>query len=311
MKKILPGWVMTLVLMIFSLGIGLLLPRFNLDNFFQPNPTPTVETINQPTLTPSETLLPATPLLSPTPTNTLRPAPTFEPPTATPAPSNTPLPTATQAILVNVNIPGIRGAETATPTTTPGCVKNPNWRLTYEVQFNDTLTVIAQKFSTNIYALAEGNCLADADILRTGQVLLVPGDALPVQPRYVCEPIVLLQPVNSESNIVETVLMPNEGNIVFNWRGPRTPRNLIRVMQPSGKVWEKMVEVRQNETVDLYKEFKEAGWHEIWIVPLDENFVQVCQEYGGWRFFKEKVAATETPTPTPFPTSSGAGFGSP
>lgn len=309
MKKLVPGWVLTLILMAFTLGIGLLLPRFELDNFFQQNLTPTVEIINEPTLTPSETLLPATPLMSPTPTRTLLPPPTFEPPTSTPAPSNTPTPTATQVILVNVEIPGIRGLDTATPTTTPGCVKNPDWRLTYEVQFNDTLTMIAQKFGTTVYELAQGNCLANANVLQTGQVLLIPGDAYPEVPRYECEPIILLQPVNSESNIVETVLMPNEGSVVFNWRGPRTPRNLIRVIQPSGKVWERMVEVRQNETVDLYKEFKEAGWHEIWIVPLDEYFVQVCQEYGGWRFFKEEAAATETPTHTPMPTGSSGGVG--
>jgi LysM repeat protein len=198
--------------------------------------------------------------------------------------------------VVEVNIPGIRGAESPTPTTTPGCAKNPAWKLVYEVRFNDTVSSIAAAFGTDAFTLAQGNCLADANLIREGQRLLVPGDAFPVTPEIVCEPIEALQPLNNTREI------PNEGRITFNWRGPRTPYTLLRVIQPSGAVWEETVELRQNQTVDTYEAFKEAGWHEWWVLPLNGGFQQACVEGGPFFFYKEEVAATPTPTLEPTPT---------
>ena len=79
----------------------------------------------------------------PSATNTLLPPPTFEPPTATPTPSPEPSVTPTAAIQVDVMIPGLHCAETPTPTSTPGCEPRADWKLTYTVQFDDTLSSIA------------------------------------------------------------------------------------------------------------------------------------------------------------------------
>jgi LysM repeat protein len=301
MKKLFPGWLMTVVLMLLSLTAGLLLSRVDLRQFLQNNPTPTPQVIAQEaTLTPTETLLPRTPLATLTPSKTLLPPPTFEPPTLTPPPSVTPTPTSTQPIVVEINVTGIRGAETATPVTTPGCQKNKDWKLEYTVKFGDTLSSIAAAFGTNVFALAQGNCLDDPNRLIEGQKVRVPGEAFPVVPAIVCEPIELLQPLNNTQQI------PNIGRLTFNWRGPRVPITLIRVEQPSGKMLERVVELRQNETFDLYEDFKEKGWHKIWILPMDSNYVQACKEGGPWQFYKDEVAPTPTPT---LDSSSGGGFG--
>jgi hypothetical protein len=295
MKKLFPGWLVTLVLMLLSLGIGLILPRLNLDNFLQ-DVTPTPQIINVTnTPVPTETLLPRTPLTTPTPANTLLPPPTFEPPTSTPAPSLTPSETATQPIIVEVNIPGIQGAESPTPSTTPGCQKNAQWRLVHEVKFNETLTVIAQIYGTDIYTLAQGNCLRDMNVLRQGQKLLVPGDAYPVTPEIICEPVEALQPLNN------TRMIPKDGPVTFNWRGPRTPYALLRIIQPDGQTFEKTVELRQNQTIDVF-DLKPAGLYEWWVLPLNGVYQQVCVESGPWYFFKEEAAPTDTPTPTITPT---------
>ncbi len=103
----------------------------------QGSATPTVNA------SPTETIPPYTPLPSLTPSQTLKPAPTFEPPTATVPPSATPSSTPSPTVVVNVSIPGLNGAETPTPSTTPGCEPRKDWKLTYTVQFDDTLSGIA------------------------------------------------------------------------------------------------------------------------------------------------------------------------
>src|SRR5687768_7552445 len=133
MKKLIPGWLVTLVLMAFALAIGLFLPRIDPIRQYLQDITPTVAggATSGPTLTPSETLLPRTPLSTPTrrataePTRELKPPPTFEPPTSTAPPSATPLPTATRQLLLVSTIEGLQGLSSATPAGTPGCTKNP------------------------------------------------------------------------------------------------------------------------------------------------------------------------------------------
>jgi hypothetical protein len=79
---------------------------------------------------------------------------------------------------------------------------------------------------------------------------------------------------------------PN-GQIVFTWRGPRAPRNLIRVYRPDGSIWERVVDLRQNEAVSLVTEFPQAGIYTWYVFPLDMGYRQIgCKEGGPWTFRK-------------------------
>ena len=304
MKKLIPGWLVTLVLMAFALSLGLFLPRIDPIRQYLQDTTPTSSgsATSGPSLTPSETLLPRTPLSTPTqrvtdePTKTLLPPPTFEPPTSTPPAAPTPLPTETQQLLEVSTIEGLQGLFTATAVGASGCAKNAQWRLSYKVQFNDTLTSIAKAFNTDIYTLSQGNCLKDANVLSDGQLLLVPGDSYPITPEFVCEPIYALQPLHG------TRAVEKEGKITFNWQGPRTPRTLIRVHLPSGGIWENVVELRQNDMADILQDFPEQGLFTWYIYPLNAGYQQICPEGGPWTFYKEEQSPTYTPTPTMTPT---------
>lgn len=246
------------------------------------------------------TIPPTTPLPSLTPSQTLKPPPTFEPPTATLAPSLTPSATPTTELNVDISIPGLRGAESPTPSTTPGCKPREDWGLTYTVQPNDALARIAQQYGTYATTLAEGNCLSDANVIRVGQVLRVPGDSAPVSGPFECVPFELLTPANG------TLAVEGEGNLTFNWRGPRAPRNLIRIHRPDGSIYERVIELRQNESIDLYEHLWQAGTYTWYVYPLDSNFVQQCPEGGPWTFTKsESPTATRTPTDIPDMSSGG------
>jgi len=247
-----------------------------------------------PTGTLTATIPPTTPLPTLTPSQTLKPPPTFEPPTATLSPSLTPSTTPTTQINIDISIPGLRGAESPTPSTTPGCEPREDWGLTYTVQPNDALARIAEQYGTYVSTLAEGNCLSDANVIQVGQVLRVPGDAPPVQGEYECAPFQLFTPANG------TLAIEGEGDLTFNWRGPRAPRNLIRIHRPDGSVYERVIELRQNETIDLYEHLWQAGAYTWYVYPLDSNFVQQCLEGGPWTFTKsDSPTATPTPTETP------------
>lgn len=251
---------------------------------------PGAQTTTDPTSDPG-----ASPMPTLTPSRTLKPPPTFEPPTATFFPSPTPTITPTPTLNLDVSIPGLRGAETPTPSTTPGCEPRDDWQLTYTVQANDALARIAERYGTYASDLAAGNCLSDANVIRVGQVLKVPGDAQPYEPEVECVPFELLTPVNG------TLAIEGEGTITFNWRGPRAPRNLIRIHRPDGTTYEVVIELRQNEPIDLYENLWLGGTYTWYVYPLDSNFVQACPEGGPWTFTKEQ-SPTATPTPTPSPT---------
>ncbi len=195
-----------------------------------------------------------------------------------------------------MNIPGLHGAETPTPTSTPGCVPRKDWHLTYEVQANDALDRIAQLYGTYSSVLADGNCLEDANKIYVGQVLHVPGDAPPQVPQYDCS-WELLIPIDN------TFAVEGTGTLTFSWRGPRAPRNLIRIVRPDGSYYERVIELRQNETIDL-SDIPDGGTYTWYVYPLDEYFSQIaCHEGGPWHFTKQ-----EMPTPTPT-SSSPSGFG--
>lgn len=186
-------------------------------------------------------------------------------------------------------LPGLRGAETPTPSTTPGCQPREDWELVYEVQRDDALASIAERYGTYANDLAAGNCITDPNVIVIGQRIRVPGEAHPAVPEVECVPWELLTPMNGTMNIA------GAGQMTFNWRGPRAPRNLIRVHRPNGGVYERVIELRQNETIDL-ADIPEGGTFRWYVYPLDANFRQVaCLEGGPWTF-------TKSPAPTPTPT---------
>jgi LysM repeat protein len=244
----------------------------------------------QENVTATETIPPYTPLATLTPSQTLRPPPTFEPPTRTPAPTLTPIITPTATLNLNIAIPGLHGLETPTPSTTPGCVPRKDWKLRYTVQRGDALARIADHYSTTVQQLVAANCLTDPNVIVIGQELRVPGEIQPVEPAVECVPWEVLTPIDNSFAI------PGAGQMTFNWRGPRAPRNLIRVIKPDGGTYEQVIELRQNQTIDL-ADIPLAGTYTWYVFPLDWNFAQVsCKEGGPWHFTKE---AAPTPTPTP------------
>jgi LysM repeat protein len=241
------------------------------------------------TATATETIPPNTPLATLTPSNTLRPPPTFEPATATRPPTLTPSITPTATINLDISIPGLHGAETPTPSTTPDCTPREDWKLRYTVQRDDALARIAQIYNTTVAELVEGNCLTDANLIRVDQVLRVPGDTPPDIPQYDCT-FEVMTPFDG------TLAIPETGEIVFNWRGPRAHFNLIRIIRPDNSVYERVIELRQNESIDLVEHLNMGGTYRWLVFPLDRNFVQIpCREGGPWSFTKPQ-SPTATPT---------------
>jgi LysM repeat protein len=244
------------------------------------------------TATPTETIPPYTPLATLTPSQTLRPPPTFEPPTATLPATLTPTITLTSTLDLGVSIPGLHGAETPTPTTTPGCEPRKDWKLRYTVVRGDALAKIADLYSTSVDALLEGNCLTDPNLIVIDQVLRVPGDAPPVQV-YECDAWEVLTPLNG------TLAIPGEGTLTFNWRGPRAAHNLIRIIRPDTSIVEFVTDLRQNETITLVDNLAASGTYTWYVYPLDANYVQIpCKEGGPWTFTKA-LSPTLTPTRDP------------
>lgn len=226
----------------------------------------------------------------PSATATLLPAPTFEPATSTPTPSPVPSLTPTPTTNVSVSIPGLNGAETPTPTSTPGCEPREDWKLTYTVQFDDTLSKIADLYGVWVDELAEGNCIQDKNVITVGQVLQVPGESQPVVPDVECVPWEVLTPFDG------SVTVPADGSVTFNWRGPAAPINLIRIHRPDGTTYERVIELRQNETINVTQYLSLEGTYTWYVYPLDRGFRQIsCLEGGPWTFYK---SVSSTPTPT-------------
>ncbi len=242
------------------------------------------------TAAPTETIPPYTPLATLTPSPTLRPPPTFEPPTATLPPTAVPSITPTSTLDLSVSIPGLHGAETATPTgTAGGCTPRKDWKLKYTVQRDDALIKIADKYGTNVQELAQSNCITDINAIVIGQELRVPGTSQPVEP-YVCDAWEIMTPLNGTQAIQGT------GTITFNWRGPRAAHNLIRVVRPDGSIFESVVDLRQNQEIDLVNNLAQQGTYTWYVYPLDSNYVQIpCHEGGPWTFMKS-ISPTITPT---------------
>lgn len=245
----------------------------------------------QPSATTGIEIPPNTPLPSLTPTQTLLPPPTLEPPTPLPQPTQPLEPTATSPIPLSGIIPPLHGLETATPTNVVACEPRKDWTLFYEVTNDDALIKIADKYGTSAEALANGNCLEDANVIYLGQRLRVPGGAHPVAPAYVCEEWQVLTPMHYGVGI------DVNGQLTFNWRGSTGERNLIRVYDSNGAIfWERTVDLRQNETINLLAENFVAGNYTWQIFPLDLNFLQIpCVESPRWHFTLDGVAMVVEP----------------
>ncbi len=228
-----------------------------------------------------ETIPPNTPLPTLTPSVTLKPPPTFEPPTMTPTPSQTPTITPTPVSNTQVDIEGLNGLVTPTPESTEACEPRDDWGLTYTVQRDDALATIAEKYDTYADVLAEGNCLADKNLITIGQVLRVPGDVAPYEPIIDCIAFEGLTPANGGT-------VPSNGMITFNWRGPLAPKNMIRIVRPDGTVYEEKIEFRQNQQISASDEFSQEGTYTWYVFPLDEDGHTIidCTSGGPWIFYR-------------------------
>lgn len=96
--------------------------------------------------------------VTPTPTAQLIGQPNLTTVTATMGSTVTPRPTTTSAPTVQ---------------PTPSCSLRTDWA-TITVQVGDTLFSIAQRSGTNVNALVQANCLANANAIQVGQTLYVP-----------------------------------------------------------------------------------------------------------------------------------------
>src|SRR5690606_8910184 len=114
----------------------------------------------------------------------------------------------------------------------------------------------------------------------------------PPQVEFECVPFELLTPMNG------TLAIEGTGQLTFNWRGPRAPRNLIRNHRPDGSVYERVIELRHNESIDPYEHLWLGGTYTWYVYPLNSNFVQTCPEGGPWTFTKAQ-SPTATPSPPP------------
>lgn len=300
MRK-LPGWYWTILLSLFSLGVGLIAPTFlqspqSQSIVLEDTDFLQVAQVATATLTPivvaqaEESATDTTEEAQPEPTNTLLPPPTIEPPTPTPLPSAIPTVTPTQSFIVNVEVEGIQGLPpSASSEIVYTCEVTDDWTLEYTVQNLDTVSSIAAQFDTYANEIVDANCIEDPDVLLLGQVLLVPGETLPVEPDIVCEPYVQLQPFEGAAGI------PSTGSIVFNWDGTESPRNLLRLYppdfdfgSPDPEKWiDYTFDLRQNHTIDLL-DIQAGGTWRWQIIPLDMNFVQICPESALYSFHKDQ-----------------------
>jgi hypothetical protein len=291
LKRITLGQISLVVFVIAAIGLGVMLSRISstpatvneVPGTNTPRPVALIPTLvaEAPTATKQVTL---------TITVTLRPPPTLEPPTKTVAASATPLPTLSPTLNLNVTISGLSGFESATPTGGVTCTPRKDWKLTYTIQRNDALVKIAALYNTNVDDIVKGNCLANANTIIIGQVIKVPGTSQPNIPSVDCSvKWEILTPIDQTQGVA------GGGSLTFDWRGPRSPHVLLRIIKPDGSKFEDVFDLRQNDSVDAYNNLPAAGWYTWYVYPLDNNYQQVCPEGGPWHFLKA-IAPTATNT---------------
>lgn len=149
----------------------------------------------------------------------------------------------------------------------------------YTVQRDDALSTIAARYGTYTRELAEANCITDANLIRIGQVLQVPGQSHPSQPAVDC---VLYEGLSPAAYATVASL----GSVTFNWRGPLATKNLLRIVRPDGSIYEEIIEYRQNTQVSVTAELSQTGTYLWYIFPLlpDGTSLTGCGLGGPWLF---------------------------
>lgn len=302
MKRFLPGWLITVVLVLLALGMGLLLPEF----VNTPRPAPPQQQVQEvaQAATATQTIPPRTPLATLTSRATLKPPPTLEPPTPTPFPTDEPTATLTPTFVLDVTVEGLVGLPSPTVPSADTCEKNADWQLEYEIRVDDTLSSIADAFGISTTALADGNCLENPDLIRAGQRLLVPGDVLPSED--ICGEYQLFTPIQ------EAWLKPMPSTVTLNWRGPETYRSLVRMYPPDFDFSNPKRENWVERTIDLKTDvtfeacvFDQGGRWQWEVVPLNIDFVQVCPTSPRWAFHVEDVDERGNVCPSAQPDTGG------
>lgn len=151
------------------------------------------------------TTAPITP--QPTPTLTLRPSAT--PPVA--------------ALTPTVTV-------TTRPTDVPGCVPRTDWLYAYVVVAGDTLLSIATRANTTPAVLAQGNCLANANIIAVGQTLRSPNPVQAPLPPTATQPALPNQ-VYTNADIGFSLEYPAGWSQV-------AQANYVNFIAPDGRVFE-------------------------------------------------------------------------
>jgi LysM repeat protein len=126
-----------------------------------------------------------------------------------------------EAVVVPPPFTGEQPLSTRTPTRTVGCVPRADWTFTYRVPFGDTLSGIASRIGMSTAALAEGNCITNANILIAGQVIRTPREVpyfvyvpphTPTHENPVCGDGVCEMGENTDSCAVDCAPAPVCGN---------------------------------------------------------------------------------------------------
>ncbi len=94
--------------------------------------------------------------------------------TAVPTTEIAPLPTNPAVVTQPTTDPSATGQPAVNATTVAGCTPRADWTFIYTIVSGDTLVDIANRASTTADALAQGNCLANADTIAISQQLRLP-----------------------------------------------------------------------------------------------------------------------------------------
>jgi hypothetical protein len=107
--------------------------------------------------------------------------------------------------LTTSTVPPATALPSATRSTAE-CNPRSDWTETYAVQRGENLSSIARRFGLTVRELQEGNCLANPDLIRAGQVLQVPGEAATDAPETVATNAEVSTPTTVSFQADETAL---------------------------------------------------------------------------------------------------------
>ncbi len=202
--------------------------------------------------------------------------------TITPAPSNTsqpspsPLPISTQTDEDDDSDNNNDNDDASNPPVS--CTPRTDWTTAYTVSAGDTLSRIAQRTGTTADALAQGNCLADANSIFSGQQLRVPRAptvpsntpvSTPTNPPPVIDPVAVggVAPSESISGDAGNILLLRDSLVTVRWVEP--PTNITRAeffVFPTGWTFDHA----GAGTIEIGEDNNGAdGWSSGWRVPSD------------------------------------------